>query len=50
MKSSDLPTDGPGSVEQGVRTSLEDRTLHRGLSGFDAYAKQTRFRLCPGIW
>lgn len=33
-----------------VRTYLEDRTLHDELEGYDQYAKQTRYRLMPGIW
>jgi len=33
-----------------VRTYLEDRTLHRELEGYDAYAQRVRYRLIPGIW
>ena len=33
-----------------VRTYFEDRTLHTELAGYPEYAKQTRFRLIPGIW
>lgn len=33
-----------------VRTYLEDRTLHTELAGYPEYAKQTRYRLFPGIW
>ena len=33
-----------------VRTNFEDRTLHIELEGYPEYAKQTRFRLIPGIW
>lgn len=33
-----------------VRTYLEDRTLHDELEGYVEYAKQTRYRLIPGIW
>ncbi len=33
-----------------VRTYLEDRTLHDELEGYPQYAKQTRYRLMPGIW
>ena len=33
-----------------VRTYLEDRTLHDELEGYSEYAKQTRYRLMPGIW
>lgn len=33
-----------------VRTVLEDRTLHDELEGYTEYAKQTRYRLMPGVW
>ncbi|MEN8196604.1 MAG: isoprenylcysteine carboxylmethyltransferase family protein [Pseudomonadota bacterium] len=33
-----------------VRTYLEDRTLHAELPGYPEYAKETRYRLIPGIW
>ena len=33
-----------------VRTYFEDRTLHAELDGYPDYAKQTRYRLIPGIW
>jgi protein-S-isoprenylcysteine O-methyltransferase Ste14 len=33
-----------------VRTYLEDRTLHVELVGYPEYAKQTIYRLIPGIW
>ncbi len=33
-----------------VRTYLEDRTLHDELEGYTEYAKQTSYRLIPGIW
>lgn len=33
-----------------IRTSFEDRTLHEELEGYAEYAKQTRYRLIPGIW
>jgi protein-S-isoprenylcysteine O-methyltransferase Ste14 len=33
-----------------TRTYLEDRTLHAELDGYPEYAKQTRYRLIPGIW
>jgi len=33
-----------------VRTYLEDRTLHRELEGYHAYAQRVRYRLIPGIW
>ena len=33
-----------------VRTGLEDRMLLDGLAGYQRYARQTRFRLLPGLW
>jgi protein-S-isoprenylcysteine O-methyltransferase Ste14 len=33
-----------------VRTHLEDKTLHRELEGYEAYAQKTKYRLIPGIW
>jgi protein-S-isoprenylcysteine O-methyltransferase Ste14 len=33
-----------------VRTALEDRMLRQELSGYAEYARQTRYRLLPGIW
>ena len=33
-----------------VRTSLEDRTLQEELAGYQAYTRQVRYRLLPGIW
>lgn len=33
-----------------IRTYLEDRTLHAELKGYTEYAKQTTYRLIPGIW
>ena len=33
-----------------TRTTLEDRTLHRELPGHAAFARESRFRLLPGIW
>jgi protein-S-isoprenylcysteine O-methyltransferase Ste14 len=33
-----------------VRTALEDKTLQEELEGYAEYAKQTRYRLLPGIW
>jgi protein-S-isoprenylcysteine O-methyltransferase Ste14 len=33
-----------------VRTYFEDRTLHDELPGYTEYAKQTRYRLVPGLW
>ena len=33
-----------------VRTGLEDKTLVEELPGYREYARQTRFRLLPGVW
>ncbi len=33
-----------------VRTALEDKTLREELDGYDEYARQTRYRLLPGVW
>ncbi len=33
-----------------IRTCFEDGTLHAELEGYPEYAKQTRYRLIPGIW
>lgn len=33
-----------------VRTGLEDRLLQGELPGYADYARQTRYRLVPGIW
>jgi protein-S-isoprenylcysteine O-methyltransferase Ste14 len=33
-----------------IRTALEDRTLHEELDGYPEYARQTRYRLIPGVW
>ena len=33
-----------------VRTYFEDRTLHHELSGYEDYAKETTYRLVPGVW
>lgn len=33
-----------------IRTALEDDMLHDQLAGYEAYARQTRYRLFPGIW
>lgn len=33
-----------------VRTYFEDRTLHAELPGYPEYAKQTPYRLIPGVW
>ncbi|MBN2499705.1 MAG: isoprenylcysteine carboxylmethyltransferase family protein [Anaerolineales bacterium] len=39
-----------GAVLMIVRTGREDRQLHKDLPGYAEYAKQTRYRLFPGIW
>ena len=33
-----------------IRTVLEDRMLQEELDGYSEYAKQTRYRLLPGVW
>ena len=33
-----------------LRTALEDRTLHEELEGYSEYARETRYRLLPGVW
>jgi protein-S-isoprenylcysteine O-methyltransferase Ste14 len=33
-----------------VRTTLEDKTLRAELDGYEAYARQVRYRLAPGVW
>jgi protein-S-isoprenylcysteine O-methyltransferase Ste14 len=33
-----------------IRTALEDRTLRKELEGYEAYTRETRHRLFPGIW
>jgi len=33
-----------------VRTSLEDRTLHRELNGYPEYARKVRYKLLPWLW
>lgn len=43
----------PGLLTAGVvvlRTALEDRTLQAELPGYAEYARQTRYRLLPGVW
>jgi protein-S-isoprenylcysteine O-methyltransferase Ste14 len=39
-----------GGVLFVARTALEDRTLQRELPGYAEYARQTRYRLIPGVW
>ena len=33
-----------------IRTALEDKTLQAELDGYKDYARQTRYRLLPGVW
>ena len=33
-----------------VRTALEDATLRRELEGYEAFCRETRYRLVPGMW
>ena len=33
-----------------IRTILEDRTLHKELVGYEAYAAKVRYQLIPFIW
>ncbi len=33
-----------------VRTALEDRKLRKELPGYEEYARQTKYRLLPGLW
>jgi protein-S-isoprenylcysteine O-methyltransferase Ste14 len=33
-----------------VRTGLEDRKLRADLEGYEAYSRETRWRLLPGVW
>ncbi|MBN1992708.1 MAG: isoprenylcysteine carboxylmethyltransferase family protein [Anaerolineae bacterium] len=33
-----------------VRTALEDTMLQQNLDGYQAYARQVRYRLLPGVW
>jgi protein-S-isoprenylcysteine O-methyltransferase Ste14 len=33
-----------------VRTALEDKSLRAELPGYEAYARQVRYRLLPGVW
>ena len=34
----------------GVRTLLEDRTLHEELNGYSEYAEMVKYRLLPWLW
>lgn len=33
-----------------IRTALEDKMLHQGLSGYEEYASEVHYRLLPGVW
>lgn len=33
-----------------IRTAHEDEVLFRNLPGYEGYAKETRYKLIPGIW
>lgn len=33
-----------------VRTSIEDKTLHRELDGYAEYAQRVHYRIIPGVW
>ncbi|ESA33818.1 isoprenylcysteine carboxyl methyltransferase [Leptolyngbya sp. Heron Island J] len=33
-----------------IRTALEDRTLQKELSGYQAYTRSVHYRLLPGLW
>jgi protein-S-isoprenylcysteine O-methyltransferase Ste14 len=33
-----------------LRTAQEDRTLYWELPGYEAYSRQVRYRLLPGVW
>ncbi|MBN2532022.1 MAG: isoprenylcysteine carboxylmethyltransferase family protein [Spirochaetales bacterium] len=33
-----------------IRTSKEDKFLQEGLPGYSEYARETRYKLIPGIW
>ena len=56
----DLPTGGSGRdlnvmvaedrAVTGLRTFLEDRTLHNELQGYADYARRVKYRLAPPIW
>lgn len=41
---------GIGALLFVIRTALEDKTLQEELSGYVEYARQTRYRLVPGVW
>ena len=33
-----------------LHTALEDRTLQKELSGYEAYTRKVPYRLIPGLW
>lgn len=39
-----------GIVDFFIRTAMEDRALQAELPGYAEYARQTRWRLIPGLW
>lgn len=41
---------GAGVIALFVRSALEDRMLREGLDGYEAFARETRYRLIPGVW
>lgn len=41
---------GVSGVLYFVRTYFEDKTLSEELPGYQEYARQTRYRLLPGVW
>jgi protein-S-isoprenylcysteine O-methyltransferase Ste14 len=45
-----LLASGLGAILLILRTALEDRTLRSELAGYEDFARQTRYRLLPGIW
>jgi protein-S-isoprenylcysteine O-methyltransferase Ste14 len=38
------------TAAMGLRALGEERVLSQDLAGYDAYARQVRFRLVPGLW
>jgi protein-S-isoprenylcysteine O-methyltransferase Ste14 len=40
----------PIAVTFTIRTALEDKALQEELPGYKEYARQTRYRLLPGVW
>jgi len=45
-----LPVAGLTGLALAIRTYLEDRFLQARLPGYREYARQTRYRLLPGVW